>query len=149
MIALTKEEKVNMGRTMVQIKVENAGDLTGVKRGYITFDKIRHIEAEALVDTGASTLCLPPEMVKALGLSLIDTKRVKTGAGEKNLNVYETVQLTILGRTCRVDVFEIPHGIQPLVGYIPLEWLDLVVDPKKGKVTPNPEHGDEMILDLL
>ena len=35
------------------------------------------------------------------------------------------------------------------MGYIPLENLDLVVDPKTNQVMPNPENGGKYTLDLL
>ena len=44
---------------------------------------------------------------------------------------------------------EIPDGLPPLVGFIPLESLDLVVDPKSGRVIPNPDHGGKWMVDLL
>lgn len=34
-------------------------------------------------------------------------------------------------------------GTTPLVGQIPLEGLDLIVDPKLQEVRPNPESPDE------
>jgi hypothetical protein len=44
---------------------------------------------------------------------------------------------------------EIPDDMPPLVGYIPLENLDLVPDPRTHQVIPNPESGGEYTLDLL
>lgn len=137
-----------MGRVIVPIKVENMVDLTLVKRG----DRIetRSIEVEALVDTGATFICLSPKLIEKLGLSYYKESKVVTADGIKTKKVYRDALLTMLGRSCPVDVTEISNEkYQALVGYIPLEALDLVVDPKAGKVTFNPEHGDEMILDLL
>ena len=32
-----------------------------------------------------------------------------------------------------------------LLGQIPLEYLDFVVDPRGKKLVPNPEHGDKQM----
>jgi hypothetical protein len=63
--------------------------------------------------------------------------------------VYEAVRLTIDGRFCSVDVMEVPDDIPVLVGQIPLEMLDLVVDPQGRRLTGNPAHNGEHILDLF
>ena len=42
--------------------------------------------------------------------------------------MYETVRLTIQGRDCSMDVLEVPDGVPVLIGQIPLEHLDFVVD---------------------
>jgi hypothetical protein len=59
------------------------------------------------------------------------------------------VHTTILGRQHLGEVMEIHDDVPTLVGYIPLENLDLVVDPKSGQVTPNPASGGDYALDLL
>jgi hypothetical protein len=44
---------------------------------------------------------------------------------------------------------ELANGIPALLGYVPLEVLDLQVDPKVQAVIANPEHGDKIVLDLF
>jgi len=44
---------------------------------------------------------------------------------------------------------ELVDGLPALLGYVPLEVLDLKVDPKTQAVIPNPEHGDKIVLDLF
>ena len=139
-----------MGRTTVKIKVENIGDIELLERGYIDESKVRSLEIEALVDTGAGMLCLTPELIEKLGLRLLKEINVDTAIGVIKRKVYKNARLTILDRNCPIDVVEINSSKhQALVGYIPLEALDLVIDPKAQKVTTNPEHHGEMIIDLL
>jgi hypothetical protein len=45
-----------------------------------------------------------------------------------------------------VDVIELSEDTPPLLGYIPLENLDLAPNPTTE--TLNPVHGDEIVLDL-
>ncbi len=145
----TKEKAKNMGRVIVSIKVANTIDNADAKRGYIKPENIRNIEIDALVDTGAGLLCLDPELIKKLGLDHLKDITVDTAEGPRKVKLFRNAILTILERSCPIDVVEIHSKNKALVGYLPLEALDLVVDPKAQKVIPNPEHGDEMILDLL
>ncbi len=138
-----------MGRIVAKIKVENLADVLLVERGELSPQEIRHMEMEALVDTGATLLCLPAKAIEDLGLSPLGTRRVTTATGVIERRVFQGGRLTILNRTCTVDVLELENGIPALVGYIPLENLDLKADPQKETLVPNPEHGDEIILDLF
>ena len=35
-----------------------------------------------------------------------------------------------------------------IIGYVPLELLDFVVDPKGQRLIGNPEHGGEFMFDM-
>ena len=62
--------------------------------------------------------------------------------------MYEAVRLTIQGRTCTMDVMEVPDGVPALIGQIPLEHLDFVVDLKSRSLIGNPAHGGEHIYEM-
>ena len=62
--------------------------------------------------------------------------------------MYSAVRLTIQGRQCVLDVIEVPDSVPVLIGQIPLEHLDLVINPSSGKLTGNPAHGGELISEL-
>lgn len=59
---------------------------------------------------------------------------------------WETV---VQGRECTVDVLELPEGSPVLIGQIPLELFDFVIDMRGQRLIGNPDHGGEQILDLL
>ena len=52
-------------------------------------------------------------------------------------------------RDCIVEVAEIPDECPVLIGQIPLELLDFVVDPIGGKLIGNPDHGGEQMIDMF
>lgn len=138
-----------MGRVLTDAKVESLKDLWDVERGLIPTDQARRLVlTDALVDTGATTLALPTRFVQQLGLKKVDEKRATSSAGTHQVNVYEAVRLTIQDRFCTVDVMEVPDDVPVLIGQIPLEMLDLVVDPRSRRLTGNPAHGGEHILEL-
>ena len=61
----------------------------------------------------------------------------------------EPVRLTIQGREFTADVAEVPDIRPVLIGQIPLEGLDFVVDPVNQRLIGNPEHGGEHMIDCF
>jgi predicted aspartyl protease len=142
-------EQSIMGRVLTEITVENLGDLLDVQKGLLSTDKVRRIQVDdALVDTGATTLALPTRLIHQLGLTKRYDKRATSSRGLGNVAVYEAVRITIQGRDMTVDPIEVPDDVPVLVGQIPLEMLDLVVDVQGRRLTGNPAHGGEQVLEL-
>jgi len=138
-----------MGRTHVDVEIENFADTVLRKAAGNGHKRVRRVTIRALADTGSALLCLHRDTIRRLGLTHFQSARVRTASGEVDRRIYGTARITILGRQCSADVMEIPDDVSPLVGYIPLEALDLVVDPRKRKVVRNPESGGKYTLDLL
>ena len=103
---------------------------------------------DALVDTGATLLSLPTRLIKELGLSQTATKRITSSIGLGEASMYEAVRLTIQGRTCTMDVMEVPDNVPVLIGQLPLEHLDFVVDSRSRVLIGNPAHGGEHVYEL-
>ncbi len=142
-------ERETMGRVTTEAMIENFEDLWAVKRGLLPADEARRvIVPDALVDTGATLLSLPTALIRQLGLSLVASKRVTSRIGLAEAGVYEAVRLTIQGRTCTMDVMEVPDTVPVLIGQLPLEHLDLVVDLRSRSLTGNPAHGGEHVYEL-
>ena len=139
-----------MGCVVTSVVVENNTDLWDAHRGKLPAAQVRRIEIpDALVDTGSTTLALPTRMIQQLGLAKSYEKIAITSGGRRQVDVYEPVRVTIQGRFCTVDVMEVPDDVPPLIGQIPLEMLDLVIDPRQRRLTGNPAHGGEHVLELL
>jgi hypothetical protein len=47
------------------------------------------------------------------------------------------------------DVDEIGDEFPVVIGQVPLELMDWVVDPKRQRLIGNPEHGGEQMIDIL
>jgi hypothetical protein len=54
-----------------------------------------------------------------------------------------------MGREATTDVLEGAEGNPVLIGQIPLEMMDWVVDMRNKKLIGNPAHGGEHILEVL
>ena len=139
-----------MGKVQVTAKMENLEDLFKVAAGTLPADQVRSIEvADALVDTGAVMLSLPRRMVAELGLLPYRTRRVPTVGGIVETTICAAVRLTVQGRDFTTDVAEIPDECPALIGQIPLEGLDFVVDSIAQRLIGNPEHGGEHMIDIF
>ena len=142
-------ETASTGRVLTEATMENLGDVLEVERGLRPPDQIRRITVEdALVDTGSTTLALPIHLIRQLGLNKRYEKRAMSVAGPKQVAVYEPVRLTVQGRDCTVDVMEVPDQVPVLIGQIPLEMMDLVIDLQGRRLIGNPAHGGEHTLEL-
>src|SRR5262249_28513934 len=123
-------ETATMGKVLVTARIENMQDLFDVERNLLTADRVRRVEvSDALVDTGATFVSMPKRLIDQLGLRRYRSRRVRTSAGVIEVTMYEAVRLTIQERDCTVDVAEVPESCPVLIGQIPLEALDFVVDP--------------------
>jgi len=139
-----------MGRVLTEATIENLGDLWAATQGHCTAEQVRRVSvADALVDSGATLLSLPTRLIQQLGLTPRYKKHVVSSNGTvSQANVYGTVRLTIQGRDCPTDVIEVPDNVPVLVGQIPLEYLDLVVDLRNRRLIGNPAHGGEHIFEM-
>jgi clan AA aspartic protease len=139
-----------MGRVAVPAVVESIEDLYRVQRGEMNAEQVRRIEvSEALVDTGATSLSLPRQLVQQLGLLPLRTRRAVTTAGVRDVPTFGAVKLTVLGRDCVCDVTEVDDACPVLIGQVPLELMDLVVDPGRRELIGNPAHGGEHMMELM
>ena len=142
-------EITTMGKVLVAAKIENLADLLDVEKGRLEAHRVRSVEvANAMVDTGATMLSLPPGLIRQLGLQRHRTRTARTTAGTFSFGIYNPVRLTIQGRDCVVEVAEVPDDCPPLIGQVPLEMLDFVIDPIGQSLIGNPEHGGEHMFEL-
>jgi predicted aspartyl protease len=143
-------EIATMGKVRVPASIENLADRFKADAGAIAPDEIRRVEVDdALVDTGAVMLSLPKRLVVQLGLKPFRSRRVRTVGGVVETTMYSAVRLTVQGREFTGDVAEIPDDCPVLIGQIPLEGLDFVVDPIGQRLLGNPEHGGEHMIDIF
>ena len=133
-----------MGKVIVTVRLTNYSDLV-LRRLKLAKGKPRVVEVEALVDTGATRLYLKPSVIRKLGLARTDTVRSQTTNGEAIRYKYEPVELELMDRRETFDVIEVPENVPNLLGQVPLEVLDFVVDAKGQKLIPNPAHGGEQM----
>ena len=113
--------------------------MKAAEKGLIPDADIRRLEVnDARVDTGATYVSMPMRLIEQLGLKRIKTVQAKTVSGPMSFGIFEPVKLTIQGRDCEVRVAEVADNCPVLIGFIPLELLDFVVDPQESKTDRQP-----------
>ena len=136
-------------RHTTKIELENLYDLAAVELGVMKPEDVRRLTVtNALVDTGATGLCLPTLLIEQLGLTPIETRRARTATGIVDRLLYSAVQFTILERASIMQITDLPEGSPVLVGHMVLEHLDLCVGIKAGLIY-NPAHDGEWITEIL
>ena len=137
-----------MGIVHADITIRNSGDVAKAQSGFIPEKDIREVRVTALVDTGAGTLVISEELMRSLGLGV----RGPRGASFAN-NTKEVCKVTDpvdvhwkdRGMTCRALV--VPGTPDVLLGAIPLEDMDLIVNPAKQELTG--AHRDEIVTSVV
>jgi len=142
---------MNMGKVLTDVKLTSHDSLRDYRQQRITADQIRQILiTNVIVDSGASMMCLSRALIEQLGLELLKMTKVNTAEGIVERGIYGPVIYEIQGRMARGDVLELSHPkIQALIGQIPLEQLDFLINPAANRLITNPEHEGELILDQL
>jgi clan AA aspartic protease len=135
---------------MERIKLTNDYDFTASQAGTLAPERVRTLEIEALVDTGATMLMLPADVVDRLGVPVRGHRRVRYADDRvEEIAWVGGINIEIRGRDAIVSALVGPPGSTALIGQIPLEEMDFVVDPKSRELRPNPRSPDAPILDLL
>jgi clan AA aspartic protease len=128
-----------MGKVTEEITLANVGDKVRVEDGVLT--KVRQVTVNAVVDTGASTLIINEETRQQLGLAIVGSRRTTfADGGQKECGLTEPVDVCWKDRDCACRAVVIPGLQSVLLGAIPLEDMDLLVDPVRQQLVG--AHGD-------
>jgi len=127
-----------MGKVLERIKITNLLDPT------------RSIEIDAVIDTGATMVVLPQNIVDELKLKKIREVKVRYANNTtETKSIYGVVTIEIKGRTGNFDVLAEAEGSPPLIGRVVLGILDLVVDPRTRTLMPNPLSPEMPMMEIL
>jgi clan AA aspartic protease len=94
-----------------------------------------------LVDSGCGTLAINDNIRRQLGL---DTQEARTLQMADNsvitLDVVGPVEIRFGNRRSNLDAVVLPGNSEPLLGAIPMQDMDVLVDPHRHRLIVNPEH---------
>jgi clan AA aspartic protease len=117
-----------MGLTYVDVKLSNE------------WQKLS-IETRALVDTRALFLCIPQSVAVQLGYDLSEVRSRKTTLADGSTVSVPVVPAVLLEFGNRWYSGEaMVMGDEPLIGCIPMEAMDVIIDPRSQTMKINPEH---------
>jgi len=133
-----------MGLVYAEITLKKSRDVDAAQEGRMREDEVRSVVVKALVDTGAWTLVINEEVSRKLGLKAETEHQSTLADGSKQ--IYKQMQPVRVYWENRDSVCKptmIPGGDEVLLGAIPLEDMDLIVDPRNEKLIGR--HGEEIV----
>ena len=137
-----------MGNVHTAITLKNAADLGNAREGHIKETDIRFVTVNALVDTGAMTLCINEEICQKLGLRIVESRSIRLANGTRITGqVTEPVEIIWKNRNSTCKAVVVPGAEFALLGAIPLEEMDLIVNPVERELVG--AHGDEWLTMVL
>jgi clan AA aspartic protease len=133
-----------MGLVYTEITLKNVKDEHMAEEGHISVEQIRKTTLNALVDTGAWTLAINETTRIKLGLKIVGTYDGTLANGEtEDYNMAGPVEVMWKNRRVVCDAIVLPNADDILLGAIPLEAMDLMVNPVSQEVAGI--HGDQII----
>jgi clan AA aspartic protease len=131
-----------MGAFKETITLENVVDRGLANRGYINEDQIRSLTIDAMPDTGAWTLVISEEVRQKLGLSIEGSSDSTLADGKtSNYPITESVKIQWKNRSIALPAVVVAEAKDVLLGALPLEGMDLIVDPVRKQLAG--AHGDQ------
>ncbi len=139
-----------MGKVLATVSIVNRADQILLNRGVISPEELRSVTLKnVLIDTGATTLCLPPEIIAQLGLELLKEVDVSTATGVSKARIFQDAKISVCGREGTFECLELPGGRDALLGVIPLEALGLEPDLQNQTLRVLPSESVDTYLTIL
>lgn len=142
--------EVPMGRIDTTLTIVNASDHARAEVGDIDAADVRSVTLDGvLVDTGATFLSLPADIIARLGLRPLREVTIKTAAGPQRSRLFRDALLTVMGREDSFSCLELPVGTEPLLGVTPLEVLGLDPDVENQQLHVLPDGPTDTYITVL
>ncbi len=146
---VTREWRAEMGELRVKLALANFYDEENARLGLLAPERVRRAEVEAVVDTGATRPVLPKAVADQLGLAILGRLPVRYADERRAVrDIVGGVMIELMGRRMLVDAVVEPAKAYALLGQVPLEVLDLWVDPVARRLVPNPESPDAPLSEM-
>jgi clan AA aspartic protease len=133
-----------MSIVRTELTLKNPDDKVLVQNGYIKESEIRQMTVNALVDTGALFLVINKEIKEKLGLRVIGKESGTLADGTKSFyDKAGPIEIWWKDRCIHQDALVLPEADEVLLGALPLEAMDLTINPRKEELIG--AHGDMIV----
>jgi clan AA aspartic protease len=130
-----------MGHTYAEIELVSVDDLVLHRHGFLTEEGIKRMRVTALVDSGAYMLVVNDHIKQQLNLPVLgETTALLADESEVRAEIVGPVEIRFENRATTVRALMLPGSREPLLGVIPMEDMDVVIDPKRQRLIVNPEN---------
>ena len=130
-----------MGMVYAEIELINGFDLLKAEAGELPENKVRRMPVRMLVDSGCGTLAINENIRTQLGLRKREERTMQM-ADESvvTLEVVGPVEIRFENRESCLNAVVLPGDAEPLLGAIPMQDMDVLIDPHRHRLIVNPEH---------
>jgi clan AA aspartic protease len=129
-----------MGYVYAEIQLTNEDDLAFQRRGWAAEAEIRRVTTKALVDSGALDLVINEDIQEQLNLPVLHQRTIwLADETERIVDVVGPVEVRFENRSTIVKAIVLPGAEEVLLGAIPLEGLDVFIDPTNERLIVNPK----------
>ena len=129
-----------MGLVYAEIELLNEADITRNLDGYLPENRIRRTIIKVLVDSGALDLVITEEVQTQLALRVLGKRTVNLAyETQLELDIVGPVEVRFQNRSTTVRALVLPGAKEVLLGAIPMEGLDVMVDPGRETLVVNPK----------
>ena len=131
-----------MGYVYAEIQLTNEDDLAFYRRGWAAENEIRRVTTKALVDSAAYDLIINKETQQQLQLPVLGQRLIKL-ADESimEVDIVGPVEVRFESASTTVRALVLPNTEEVLLGAIPLEGLDVIIDPLRERLLVNPPEN--------
>ena len=132
-----------MGMVNTEITIKNYFDNLCVREGHLKPEEVRSQTVTAVADTGSLHLVITEELCEKLGLKILGEREILIANGQYvNCKIADGVEVLWKNRFTVVQAMVIPGAKKVLFGAVPMECMDLMVNPVSQEVVG--AHGDRM-----
>jgi clan AA aspartic protease len=136
-----------MGLVHAEITLKNAKDMLKAEERLIPDHEIRQTTVNALVDSGAWTMVINEVTREKLGLSAEKPSHGTLADGTRtNYKLSSQLEISWKDRSLICQAVIVPNAEENLLGAIPLEAMDLMINPCSQELVG--VHGDQMLHSL-
>jgi clan AA aspartic protease len=130
-----------MGLVYAEIELVNPGDILLHKRGFIKETEIRKEKVKCLVDSGAYMMCINENIQNQLGLEHVRYETAQLADGTlKKIEIVGPVTVNFINRGTNCNAMVLPGNTEVLLGAIPMEDLDVIIDPRNQTLALPPDR---------
>ena len=130
-----------MGLVYADITLLNSFDVTASKKGLIAKEDVKKLEVKALVDSGAITLTINDAIASQLDLEIEDSINIELADGtHSKRNLAGPVTIRFKNRMISCSALVLPGASEVLLGAIPMEAMDVIIDPFAQQLVVHPDR---------
>jgi len=130
-----------MGLTYADITILNSADEVSFKKGLVAAEDVKKINVRALVDSGAYMLTINDAIADQLDLEVQDRVEVELADGtHSKRKLVGPVTVRFKNRMACCSALVLPGANEVLLGVIPLEAMDVVIDPLSQQLDVHPDR---------